>query len=405
VILCQKQRNRVLKNIRLLDRNSNASIILAGILALIIGVGVARFVFTSLLPPMLEDYLTVRVAGILASVNYMGYLAGSIFAVFIKDIYAKVKFFRLGMILCVLTTLILATTQNETLWLVSRIIAGFGAAMGLVVGSAIVMYKLKIDNKTKAMGIHFSGIGFSILVTDLIVRAVFYFHGTWQEAWLVLTIFAFFASFYPMYILSFGKRINAGVVEHHFDKKLFTPFVILLIMAYFCEGVGMVVQSTFIPDIINSLEGLQGYGNLTWTLVGLAGIPSCIIWMNLAHKYGSVNIIIISMLLQVIGILISALTNNMYLNLLSGILYGGTFVGLVALFMSLGGKLAGANPVILMGALTTAYGIGQVLAPLYSVALIEKFGNYDYALYLTAFIVFGGVVLLFISKVFKIVKD
>ncbi len=394
-----------MKNIRLLDRNSNASIILAGILALIIGVGVARFVFTSLLPPMLEDYLTVRVAGILASVNYMGYLAGSIFAVFIKDIYAKVKFFRLGMILCVLTTLILATTQNETLWLVSRIIAGFGAAMGLVVGSAIVMYKLKIDNKTKAMGIHFSGIGFSILVTDLIVRAVFYFHGTWQEAWLVLTIFAFFASFYPMYILSFGKRINAGVVEHHFDKKLFTPFVILLIMAYFCEGVGMVVQSTFIPDIINSLEGLQGYGNLTWTLVGLAGIPSCIIWMNLAHKYGSVNIIIISMLLQVIGILISALTNNMYLNLLSGILYGGTFVGLVALFMSLGGKLAGANPVILMGALTTAYGIGQVLAPLYSVALIEKFGNYDYALYLTAFIVFGGVVLLFISKVFKIVKD
>ncbi|WP_375724685.1 YbfB/YjiJ family MFS transporter [Arcobacter sp. KX21116] len=394
-----------MKNIRLLDRNSNASIILAGILALIIGVGVARFVFTSLLPPMLEDYLTVRVAGILASVNYMGYLAGSIFAVFIKDIYAKVKFFRLGMILCVLTTLILATTQNETLWLVSRIIAGFGAAMGLVVGSAIVMYKLKIDNKTKAMGIHFSGIGFSILVTDLIVRAVFYFHGTWQEAWLVLTIFAFFASFYPMYILSFGKRINTGVVEHHFDKKLFTPFVILLIMAYFCEGIGMVVQSTFIPDIINSLEGLQGYGNLTWTLVGLAGIPSCIIWMNLAHKYGSVNIIIISMLLQVIGILISALTNNMYLNLLSGILYGGTFVGLVALFMSLGGKLAGANPVILMGALTTAYGIGQVLAPLYSVALIEKFGNYDYALYLTAFIVFGGVVLLFISKVFKIVKD
>jgi hypothetical protein len=82
-----------LKNIRLLDRNSNASIILAGILALVIGVGVARFVFTSLLPPMLEDYLTVRVAGILASVNYIGYLAGSIFAVFIKDIYTKVKFF------------------------------------------------------------------------------------------------------------------------------------------------------------------------------------------------------------------------------------------------------------------------------------------------------------------------
>ncbi|MGB5918817.1 YbfB/YjiJ family MFS transporter [Arcobacter sp.] len=394
-----------MKNIKLLDRNSNASIILAGILALIIGVGVARFVFTSLLPPMLEDYLTVSFAGILASVNYAGYLAGSIFAVFIKDIYAKVKFFRLGMIISILTTLVLATTHNETLWLISRVIAGFGAAMALVVGSAIVMYKLKIDNKTKAMGIHFSGIGFSILVTDLIVRAVFYFHGTWQDAWLVLTIFAFFASFYSMYVLSFGKRIDANVVKHHFDIKLFSPFVILLIIAYFCEGVGFVVQATFIPDIINSLEGLKGYGNLTWTLVGLAGIPSCIIWMNLAHKYGSVNIIIIAMLLQVVGILISALTNNLYLNLLSGVLYGGTFIGLVALFMNLGGKLSGANPVVLMGALTTAYGVGQVLAPLYSVALIEKFGNYDYALYLTAFIVFSGVALLFISKILNIVKE
>eukprot|EP01028_Stygiella_incarcerata_P009285 TRINITY_DN4372_c1_g1_i2.p1 TRINITY_DN4372_c1_g1~~TRINITY_DN4372_c1_g1_i2.p1 ORF type:complete len:355 (-),score=-74.76 TRINITY_DN4372_c1_g1_i2:1909-2973(-) len=354
---------------------------------------------------MLEDYLTVSFAGILASVNYAGYLAGSIFAVFIKDIYTKVKFFRLGMIISILTTLVLATTHNETLWLISRIIAGFGAAMALVVGSAIVMYKLKIDNKTKAMGIHFSGIGFSILVTDLIVRAVFYFHGTWQEAWLVLTIFAFFASFYSMYILSFGKRVDANVVKHHFDIKLFSPFVILLIIAYFCEGVGFVVQATFIPDIINSLEGLKGYGNLTWTLVGLAGIPSCIIWMNLAHKYGSVNIIIIAMLLQVVGILISALTNNLYLNLLSGVLYGGTFIGLVALFMSLGGKLSGANPVVLMGALTTAYGVGQVLAPLYSIALIDKFGNYTYALYLTAFIVFSGVVLLFISKILNIVKE
>ncbi|MDD2639755.1 MAG: YbfB/YjiJ family MFS transporter, partial [Arcobacteraceae bacterium] len=171
-----------MQKINLLNKDSNAAIILAGILALIIGVGVARFVFTSLLPAMLEDYLTVSFAGILASVNYMGYLAGSIFAVFIKDIYTKVKFFRLGMVLSVVTTLVLATTHNETLWIISRIIAGFGAAMALVVGSAIVMSKLKFESKTKAMGIHFSGIGFSILVSDLIVRGVFSFEGSWENA-------------------------------------------------------------------------------------------------------------------------------------------------------------------------------------------------------------------------------
>ena len=188
------------------------------------------------------------------------------------------------------------------------------------------------------------------------------------------------------------------------DKKLFSPFVIILIMAYFCEGVGMVVQGTFLPDIINNLPGLEGYGNITWTLVGLAGIPSCIIWMRLAHKYGSVNIIIIALMIQTVGILIPTFTTNIYMNLLSGVFYGGTFVGLVALFMNLGGQLSKNNPVVLMGALTTAYGIGQVIAPLYSVYLIEKFGNYDYALYLTAFIVVGGTLLLLVGKKFQTEK-
>jgi MFS family permease len=389
-----------------LDKNSNAAIILAGILSLIIGIGVARFSFTAQLPAMLNDFLTVKFAGILASVNYIGYLSGSMFAMFINNMHSKIKFFKLGMIISVLTTIILGTTTNETIWLISRIIAGFGTAMAVVVGSSIVMSKLKLDSKTKAMGIHFSGIGFAIFTTDIIVRIVDSFEGgSWQIAWIVLTLFAFISSFYTVYILSFDKKVKNPVVKHKFDKKIFSPFVILLIIAYFCEGVGFVVQGTFLPDIINSLEGLEGYGSLTWTFVGLAGIPSCIIWMSLAARYGSVNIIMLAMSVQIIGIMISALTTNIYLNIFSGVLYGGTFIGLVALFMNLGGKLAGNNPVVLMGAITTAYGIGQVLAPLYCVALIEKFGNYTYALYLTSFIVFVGVILLAISKFLKIDKE
>lgn len=382
----------------LLNRNSNSAIILAGILSIIVGLGVARFVFTSLLPPMLENFLTITFAGILASINFAGYLSGSIFATLIKDINTKVKYFRLGLIISVLSSFILAFSQNEIVWAVSRVIAGFGSAMVLVVGSAIVMTKLKMDNKTKAMGIHFSGIGFSIFTTDLISRAVLYYSGDWHKAWFILAVFAFFVSIYCIYILCFDKEVKQNVIKHKFDITLFSPFVILLIIAYFTEGVGFVVQATFLPDIINSLEGLQGYGSFTWTLVGLAGIPSCIIWMTLAHKFGSVNIIIIAMLTQIVGILISALTTNVYLNLFSGVLYGGTFVGLVALFMNLGGKLAGKNPVVLMGAFTTSYGIGQVMAPLYSVKLIDIYGNYDSSLYLTAFIVFLGVILLFVAK-------
>ncbi|MDZ7880463.1 MAG: YbfB/YjiJ family MFS transporter [Saprospiraceae bacterium] len=274
--------------------------------------------------------------------------------------------------------------------------------MALVVGAAIVMTKLNFEDKTKAMGIYFSGIGGALASSDIISRSVLSF-SSWQTSWLVLTFCAVLVAFYPLYILSFDKEISHKNEKHPFNKALFSPFVVVLIVAYFTEGVGFVIQGTFLPTILKSIEGLESVAGLSWLLVGLAGIPSSIIWMRLAHKYGSVNIIIIAMSLQIVGILIPTLTTNMYLNLFCGVLYGGTFVGLVALFMNLGGKLAGKNPVMLMGALTTAYGIGQVTAPLYAVSLTELTGNYNYALYITASIVLFGVIILLIAK--KITKN
>jgi|TARA_B110000211_G_scaffold14041_1_gene14669 predicted MFS family arabinose efflux permease len=378
----------------LFDRNNNAAILLAGILALVVGVGVARFAFTSLLPAMLENHLSIAFAGMLASVNYVGYLSGSIFAIFIKDIHAKVRFFRFGLVLCIVTSLLLAFTENQVTWLIARLLAGFGAAMALVVGSAIVMSKLQNTNKTKAMGIHFSGLGFSILVSDIIMRAVFNFSTYWQHAWLALAMVGTLFACYSAYILTFEKQNADQVIKHKFDKSLFSPLVIILALAYFTEGVGMVVQATFLPDIVNSLPGLAGYGGYAWLAVGLAGIPSCIIWMRLAHRFNSIDMMMLAMALQVVGILIPIFSNNIMLNLISGMLYGATFIGLVALFMNFAGQLAGKNPVFIMGVITAAYGVGQVVAPLYCVALIEQFGNYNAALYLTAFIVITGIILL-----------
>lgn len=384
--------------INLLDKNSNFNIILAGILATIIGLGVARFAFTSLLPAMLNESLSVSFAGILASVNYVGYLAGAIFAIFINSIAKKVIYFRLGLVFCTLTTLVLALTTNSALWFFSRLFAGFSTAMVFVVGSALVMEKLTIKDKTKAMGIHFSGIGFAIFVCEIVVQVAFFYKISWQFSWVILALFAFFSSFYSLYILSFDKNKTDTKIKYTFEKKSFSWLIIFLIMAYFTAGVGFVVHATFLPDIINSIPNLEGYGSKTWLFVGIAGIFSCIIWMNLAHHFGSLNIIIIVMTLLSIGIILPALTTNIYLILLSGVLYGGTMVAIVGLFLNLGGKLLPKNPASLMGALTTSYGIGQVVGPLYTVKLIKYFGTYDIALYLTSFITLGGVVLVFIGK-------
>eukprot|EP01155_Anaeramoeba_flamelloides_P042268 Anaeramoba_flamelloidesc36051_g1_i2.p1 GENE.c36051_g1_i2~~c36051_g1_i2.p1 ORF type:complete len:368 (+),score=-12.09 c36051_g1_i2:3-1106(+) len=350
--------------INLFDKDKNFNILLAGILSIVIGVGVARFAFTTLLPPMLEDFISISDAGILASINFAGYLAGAIFSIFLKDIHSKVKYFRIGIVVDIICTLVLAYSKDENLWFISRLIAGFASAMVLIVGGSLVMEKLNMSDKTKAMGIHFTGIGTAIASCDLIGKYVLK-DSSWSDAWLVLSIFGAISSIYVVYILSFDHESKKSAGIHKVNFAMFTPYVILLILAYFTAGVGFVVQATFFPDIINSIKGLEGYGGLGWLIVGLAGIPSAILWMRLAHNFGNVNIIILVSLLQIIGIVLPTISNSIFLNLLSGALYGSTFIGHVALFMHYGGKLAGKNPVIFMGAFTAAYGIGQVFAPLY----------------------------------------
>ncbi len=120
--------------------------------------------------------------------------------------------------------------------------------------------------------------------------------------------------------------------------------------------------------------------------------------MRLADRFGSINIMIVAMLLQIVGILIPTFSSNIIMNLISGLFFGATFIGLVALFMNFGGQLSNKNPVFIMGAITSAYGVGQIIAPLYCVALIEKFNSYSYALYLTALIVAIGILMLTYAK-------
>ncbi|PHO09837.1 MFS transporter [Malaciobacter canalis] len=379
----------------ILNKKSNANIIIAGIFALIIGMGIARFAFTSLLPSMLENKLDISFAGLLASINYFGYLLGAIFAIFIKEVSLKVKFFRIGLFISFFSTIVLGMQTNDFVWIVSRFVAGFGSAMLMVVGSSLVMSRLNFEDKTKAMGIHFSGIGFSIVVTDILSRTVLNY-SSWENAWIALSILSIILGAYSFYILD--EQENKNFLKIKSNPFKIDSFVVVLIFTYFTVGIGFVVQGTFLPDIINSIEGLEGIGSNSWLLVGVAGVPSCIIWMRLASCYGSVNIILVCMILLIVSILIPTITSSLFFNLISAFLYGATFIALVGLFLNLGGKIASSNPVFLMGALTSSYGIGQITAPLYSIALIKKYHNYDSTLYLTAFIMLMGVIVLYLNK-------
>jgi predicted MFS family arabinose efflux permease len=374
-------------------------VLFSGIFSLILVMGIARFAYTPLLPLMHEQAgLGLPHAGLLAAINYTGYLCGALLASMINDVVVKDRLYRIGMIVAVGSTIMMGLTSNFSIWAISRFIAGLSSAAGLMFGSGLIMNWLIRHNHHSELGIHFSGVGLGIAVCSAAVMIMSPALG-WHEQWFVFSAIGFLLLIPALgWLPPPDRSITTKSGKAMLDSPPSPAFLKLFMAAYFCAGFGYVVTATFIVAIVESLPGLEGKGNAVFLVIGLAAGPSCIAWDFIARRIGELNALVIAAVFQIIGILLPVIGAGLLGAMAGAILFGGTCMGIVSLVLTMAGRYYPTRPAKMMGKMTIAYGVAQIIGPAITAQIAASFGSYFAGLYIAAGVMLLGSFLFFLLR-------
>lgn len=368
----------------------------AGIASLVLMLGIARFAYTPMLPLMQQQAgLGIAAGGWLAAINYLGYFCGALIAASISNLATKDRLYRLGLLVAIVTTAGLALTQDFLLWSVLRFFAGLSSAAGLLLGSGLVMHWLLRHQLRSELGIHFIGMGAGIFLTALFV---FLFSSAlnWQQHWYWLAVIGCLLAV-PAWVWLPKPDTSGHTIGG--DKMVDTPpskhFLQVFMLAYFCAGVGYAVIVTFIVAHVDHIAGHNDYGAITFMVIGLAAAPACIIWDLVARKLGNLNALLLAFILQFAGMLIPILSPSLIWTLIGAGLFGGTFIGIVSLVLTMAGRYYPTRPAKMMGKMTLSYGVAQMAAPAAAGMLAQWSGSYHLSIIASCVIMFVGCLLIY----------
>ncbi|WP_298379995.1 YbfB/YjiJ family MFS transporter [Azospirillum sp.] len=377
-------------------------VLIGGVIALAIAMGVARFAFTPILPAMqAATGLGADGAGFLASLNYLGYFLGALGAGLVPHGPVRTAVFRAALALSVASTAAMGLDFGDAAsamlpWSVLRFVSGLSSAGIFILGIAMVLDTLVRAQGERWAGWLYTGVGVGIASSGLFVALIGDRLG-WTGDWLALGAICAVAGLLPALWVTDPPPVAAPQsAEAGADggkaAALSLP-LLLLTVAYFLEGGGYIVSGTFLVSILKTMPETAAVGQAAWIVVGLGAMGAGVFWAAVARRYGSWWALILAHLAQTVGILLP-MTGSPVAAVLSALLFGGTFVGIVSQAFALGRSLSSGGSARVVGALTAVYGVGQIIGPLPAGLVVARTGSFDSALLGAAAAVVLGALLL-----------
>ncbi len=374
---------------------SKFQVYIAGVCSLIVTAGVARFSYTPLIPIMqAETGLNDVGAGWLATANYFGYMLGVLIAASMNSLRHKYLLYQVYLLLSVVTAAAMALTTDILVWSALRFLAGVCGSGGIIIASGLILKWMFHHNHRGELGIHFAGVGISIVLTAIVVEVLVQLSAGWQQQWFAFAIVATLFAIPAWRWMPRPSAVDPNAKPTVRDSPPSPQFMITMLLAYFCAGYGFVVSVTFIVDIVEGMTSLRGWGQYIFIVVGVSAIPAVMLWDLVARRLGYLKALLLAYGIQAVGILLPALSDALWIVVIGALLYGGTFIACVSLVLTMAGHFYPSNPAKFMGKMTLAYGVAQIVAPLLTGYLTQVFGNYNLGLYLSVVVMLVGFFLI-----------
>jgi len=347
---------------------------MAAALALAVAMGFGRFAFTGMYPLMVRDgTVSVATGSLAASANYAGYLLGALLAARIPHVSAS-RWSRIALAGTVACLAALALPAPSAALIGVRFLAGVLSALALVCAA---LRLLQVRAQHHGAPLMFSGVGLGIVVSAELIAMGNLAHWHSLAIWLALAAGGATLAALGWQTLRLSARTDdvAAGAAHAAAGLGIGPWP--LIASYGLAGFGYIITATYLPLFVRDALGQIDPIHI-WAAFGLGAAPSCFLWHAIHERLGTQRAMQCNLVVQSVGVVLPALSHTAPAYLASAILVGGTFMGTVTIAAPAARRLAHKVRFNLFAVMTAAYGVGQIVGPLASTALMH--GGHDFNL-------------------------
>lgn len=365
-----------------------------------ISLGLTRFSYALLLPPMRDELgWSYLLSGSMNTGNALGYFIGALLTPALMRRCGAQAALVGGAVLAGVFMMLSGLVVDANLLIAQRVLAGIASAFIFIAGGVLVarLSLLHPDRAGLLLGIYYGGTGLGIVVSALLVPAVlaaatgYGAAHAWQWAWIALGVVCLLGT---VAMAPPSRHIDGAPAAANTQGNFrLQPFMFGL-GGYFMFGVGYIGYMTFVIAVLK--EQGMGATAITWfyAMLGLAVIASSRIWAGMLDRFkGGQSLAILNGLLGVATVL-PALTAAPVLVFASGLMFGAIFLSAVASTTALvRHNLPNHAWSAGISAFTTVFALGQIIGPSMIGWIADGPGGLQRGLVYSALALFAGALL------------